>query len=97
MIAYHYPPPYIGSSGIQRTLRFTHDLTAFKELLSPLEESERIGPVLVDFLNHVQSGVSPASNCKFVESASRESKAKELAALFNTILSDQSTRHNAAP
>ena len=48
MIAYHYPP-YIGSSGIQHTLRFSHDLSAFIELLSPLEESERIGPVLVDF------------------------------------------------
>lgn len=67
------------------------------DYLSPLEQTAPIGVALVKFLDDIQAGLAPANNYEFVESASRRSKAKELAALFNSVLSEQNARTNVRP
>jgi glycosyltransferase involved in cell wall biosynthesis len=65
--------------------------------LSPLEKQESIGAALIDFMSDIRSGKAPAGSRKFVESASRRSKAKDLAQLFNAVLAERSSRIQPVP
>ena len=57
MIAYHYPP-FSGSSGIQRTLRFSQDLPAYQWQPSVLSAHPRaFERASDDLLNDVPAGV----------------------------------------
>ena len=63
--------------------------------LAPLEQSQRIGNALVNFLHDIRNGATPSSNRKFVESASRRAKAGALADLFNEVQSEHASRKTA--
>ena len=65
--------------------------------LAPLEQSHPIGDALVNFLDDIRNGVTPASNRKFVESASRRAKAGALADLFDEVHTEHVSRKNAPP
>ena len=88
--------PVLGLCGTSGDTADVLRQAGFKHL-SPLERSEPIGAALVDFLNDIRDGTSTASNRKFVESASRRSKAKDLSELFNAVLTEHSSRNQAAP
>ena len=88
--------PVLGLCGTSGDTADVLRQAGFKHL-SPLERSEPIGTALVDFLNDIRNGTSSACNRKFVESASRRSKAKDLAELFNAVLTERSSRNQAAP
>jgi len=61
--------------------------------LSPLESAQRIGPVVTSFLNSLPSTTGATHDKKFVESASRRSRAGELAALLHEVQAE----HSASP
>ena len=63
--------------------------------LAPLEQSQPIGDALVNFLHDIRNGLTPSSNRKFVESASRRAKAGALADLFNEVQSEHASRKTA--
>ena len=65
--------------------------------LAPLEQSQPIGDALVNFLDDIRNGVTPSSNRKFVESASRSAKAGALADLFDKVHTEHVSRKNVAP
>ena len=60
--------------------------------LAPLESSERIGSALLGFLSDLRDGKSFTGNKEFVESASRRTKANELAELLNEVHTEHSAR-----
>ncbi len=63
-------------------------LRAGMKHLAPLESSQHIAATLVGFLAAIRPGESPAVNDKFVESASRRSRAAELASLLDEVRSE---------
>ena len=65
--------------------------------LAPLEQSQQIADVLVNFLDDIRNSVTPSSNRKFVESASRSAKAGALADLLNEVKSEHASRKTASP
>ena len=65
--------------------------------LAPLEQSQQIADALVNFLDDIRNSVTPSSNRKFVESASRSAKAGALADLLNEVKSEHASRKTASP
>lgn len=64
--------------------------------LAALESSESIGGALFNFLADIRNGIPSASTREFVESASRRSKAGELAELLNGVLTEHLLHNSTA-